>query len=721
MSITVRIRLAPCLFACLSLAWPAITLAQPAPSSPAGTEDRIAELDALEVVGRQDAGAYYAEEASGAKSHLPLRELPQSVRVLSRQAIDDLGATRLNDTLDYVGGVSRQNNFGGLWDNIAIRGLPGNENTGSAMLLNGFSGNRGFNAPRDMANIERLEFLKGPAAALYGSSEPGGTVNLVTKQPQWRWGHAVEAYAGNHDSFRTALDSTGPLSETLAYRLNIAAEDRGSFRDHVHSQRQFVAPAFTWRLGDATQLNYSGEWIRHQTPLDRGVVAIDGRLGQVPRETFLGEPGDGDVTVRNQTHQLVLEHAWSDTWTSRGGLSYREGTLRGFSTEPHALMADGRTLRRQRRHRDYASEDLALQLEIQGRFIFGGLQHELLVGTEAYDFSLDQRMLRINPSAANPYAIDVLDPVYGQPRPVPLPNTDTHEEQRNLALYVQDAIHLGERWRLMAGLRMDRYEQTLDNRRTGARVRQQPHETTPRIGLSYLPNAAWTLYVNAGRSFRPNIGTDAQANPFDPETGRALEAGAKWQSSDGQLGATLALFDIRKTNVVTADPANPGFSATSGEVRSRGLELDFSGQLSEHWRINSSFVYDQVDVLKDNTLEVGSSLINVPRVNGSVLGVYENTFANGSRYGLGAGVTHMSERLGETRTQADADAGVRAFELPAYTTGKLVAYWRVNPRLRISLDVDNLLDETYYSSSVSRLWVTPGAGRTVTLGVQTKF
>jgi iron complex outermembrane receptor protein len=268
---------------------------------------------------------------------------------------------------------------------------------------------------------------------------------------------------------------------------------------------------------------------------------------------------------------------------------------------------------------------------------------------------------------------------------------------------------------------MDRYEQTLDNRRTGARVRQQPHETAPRIGLSYLPNAAWTLYVNAGHSFRPNIGTDAQANPFAPESGRALEAGAKWQSSDAQLGATLSLFDIRKKNVVTADPANPGFSATSGEVRSRGLELDFSGQLSEHWRINGSFVYDQVEVLKDNTLEVGSSLINVPRVNGSVLGVYENTFTNGSRYGIGAGVTHMSVRLGETRTQADVDAGIRAFELPAYTTGKLVAYWRINPRLRISLDVDNLLDETYYSSSVSRLWVTPGSGRTVTLGVQTRF
>ena len=116
-------------------------------------------LSAVDVVGRSASGTYYADEAEGAKTSLPLRELPQSVRVMSRQTLDDLGATRLDDVLDYVGGVSRQNNFGGLWDNIAIRGLPGNENTGMATLLNGFSSNRGFNAPRDLAGVERIEFL----------------------------------------------------------------------------------------------------------------------------------------------------------------------------------------------------------------------------------------------------------------------------------------------------------------------------------------------------------------------------------------------------------------------------------------------------------------------------------------------------------------------------------------------------------------------------------
>jgi iron complex outermembrane recepter protein len=187
----------------------------PDPAQANATADTAETLDRIEVVGRSLSGTYYADEAAGAKTALPLRELPQSVRVLSRQAIDDLGALRLSDTVDYVGGVSRQNNFGGLWDNLALRGLPGNENTGSALLQNGFSANRGFNAPRDTADVERFEFLKGPASALYGSSEPGGTINVVSKRPLWQPASSLELYGGSHSFRRAAFDSTAPVGESL--------------------------------------------------------------------------------------------------------------------------------------------------------------------------------------------------------------------------------------------------------------------------------------------------------------------------------------------------------------------------------------------------------------------------------------------------------------------------------------------------------------------------
>jgi iron complex outermembrane receptor protein len=688
-------------------------LAQSTPAAPA-------ELSTVEVIGRTESGAYHAEEAAGAKTELPLRELPQSVRIVTRQAIDDLGATRLDDVLDYVGGVSRQNNFGGLWDNIAIRGLPGNENTGMATLLNGFSSNRGFNAPRDLAGVERIEFLKGTAAALYGSSEPGGTLNIVSKRPRWTSAHAVEAYAGSHGSKRGAIDSTGPIGENFAYRLNAAVEERGSGRDHVRSERQVIAPAFTWKLGRDTLLEYAGEVLRHKTPLDRGVVAINNRLGALPRSRFLGEPADGDVTVENHTHQFVLTHEWSANWRSRVGLSYRETSIDGFATEASALQANG-LLTRQRRYRDFDSHDTALQAELQGKVRTGDIEHELLFGAETFRFTMDSVMLRANPSAARPYAIGIYNPVYGQAQPIPTANTDTLEHQRGSAFYVQDAIKLAPAWRLVAGVRVDNYRQSLLNRRTGGTANQNPSSTSPRIGLSWLPTPQWTFYANAGRSFRPNVGSDFAANSFRPETGRALELGAKWESADQRIGATAALFDIRKRNVLTSDPVNTGYSVSAGEIRSRGLELDFAGQVTRHWRVNASLVLNDVEVASDNSLEVGGRLLNVPKVNGSVLAVYEDALANGQRYGIGGGITHVGQRLGQARTQAEARAGTPAFDLPGYTTAKLVAYWRFSPALRLTLDIDNLFDKTYYASSYSRVWVTPGTARTITVGLQARF
>ena len=678
-------------------------------------------LPSVEVVGRQQSGTYHAEEASGTKTELPLRELPQAVRVMSRQTLDDLGAARVDDALDYVGGVSRQNHFGGLWDNIAIRGLAGDINNGMSLLRNGFSGNRGFNAPRDTANVERIEFLKGPAAALYGSTEPGGTLNIVTKRPLWQSAHSIEGYVGSFGLMRGALDSTGPIGKDVAYRLNIAAESRDGFRDFVDSDRLLFAPALTWRLSASTRLDYSGEWLRHRTPLDRGVVARGTELGAVPRERFLGEPADGKVTVENQSHQWVLEHDLSERWTGRFALSYKTGKVKGFSTEAQAaLEADQRTLRRQRRFRDYDSDDLAIQGELIGRIKTGGLEHELTLGGEAYRFDMDQRMLRVNPSFASPYAIDVLQPVYGQAQPQPLPNTDTHEEQRNVAFYVQDVVKLGAQWRLLAGIRHDRYQQDLLNRRTGLSTAQEPNATSPRIGLSYLPTAQWTLFANAGKSFRPNSGTNAGGRAFDPEEGDAIESGLKWERADKSMGGTLALFHIRKENVLTADPANAGFSIAAGEVVSKGIDADFSGQLSRAWRLNASFTYNEAYVERDNTLEVGGRLLNVPRVNASILLLYEGVVGD-ARFGLGGGLTHTGKRLGEARTQAQSAAGAQAFDLPAYTLAKIVAYWRASSRLRFSLDIDNVFDKTYYTNSFQRTWVAPGLPRAITLGMQAKF
>ena len=704
-----------------SIYWPAILAC--AACTPCAASELVpdAALQTVDVVGRRSSSSYFAGEASGTKSALPLQELPQAVRVLSRQTLDDLGALRLDDAFDYVGGVSRQNNFGGMWDNFAIRGLAGDANNGIAMLQNGFAANRGFNAPRDTANVERIEFLKGPTAALYGAGEPGGTLNIVTKRPRWRPGHAVEAYAGSHDLRRGALDSTGPLAATLAYRVNTAVEERGSFRDHVSSRRALFAPALTWKPAAGTRIDYGGEVLRHRGTLDRGIAAVGGNLDTVPRTRFLGEPGDGDLIIVNQAHQLAAEHALGKGWQARAALSTRRTTLDGLASEAHAtLQPDGRTLWRQYRARDYRSQDVALQAELAGKLRAAGWEHEVLAGVDAYRLDFDQRMLRASPSAAVPYAIDLFAPAYGQPRPRLLPATDLEEEQRGRAVYLQDAVTLGPQWRLLAGLRTERYRQRVANMRNSTQVGQTLSASSPRLGLSYLPAPGWTLFANVGESFRPNSGSDVASRAFAPEEGRSKELGVKWESATRDAGATLAVFDIRKRNALTSDPLNPGYSIAAGEVRSRGMDVDFSGQIGGAWRANGSLSWLDAEVLRDNTLVVGSRLLNIPRVGASLLVLYDG-MAAGRRYGIGAGLSHVGRRLGEARTARQVAAGQGVLSLPAYTTAKLVAYWQLNSRLRLSLDVDNLFDRTYYPNSYQSTWVTPGAARSIVLGVQAKY
>lgn len=684
---------------------------------PAQAQDR--ELGEIQVVGRGEGQHYYSDEAGVARAETPLREVPQAVRIVPRQAIDDIGAVRLEEAYDYVSGVNRQNSFGGLWDNFSIRGFAGDPNTGANFLRNGFAGNRGYNAPRDMANVERLEVIKGPASALYGGSEPGGILNIVTKKPQFKAGHAVEVYAGSYDTYRTNIDSTAAITDTLAYRLNMAYEDKGSFREHIDSQRYLFAPSLTWLLTPATVVNYDFEALRQRTPMDRGVIAIDGKPGSIPRSRFLGEPNDGNITLDNKTHNLTVEHEFSSDWKAKAGLAYRTTSLEGYSTEASPrtagsirwTTAGSPVIERERRYRDFSSNDLAFQSEIHGKFVTGQLKHELLAGMDSYRFELDQLMTRGRSTTS--YGLNIDNPVYGQtPLALNTTPTNTRETQYNTGLFLQDQLTVAEDWRLLIGLRHDRFRQEIDNRNTRVRTEQEHHVTTPRIGLSWLATPSLTVYALTSESFRANNGIGATGNAFKPERGQSREIGFKYEAPNKRYGGTLSLFQIEKKNVLANDPANAGFSIAAGEARSRGIEFDFSGQITEKIRVLANYAFIDAEITKDSAANlVGARLTNVPKHSGSVLAMYEDSLAQG-RYGMGAGATYVGKRSGNS---------IDSFELPGYTTVRTMAYWKPNKTLRFSLDIDNLLDKKYYASSYDVYWVTPGAPRTVTLGMQARF
>jgi len=672
-------------------------------------------LDTVHVHGRAlDNQLYSAADISGAKTHLPLRELPQSVQILGRQSIDDLGAQRIDDLLDYVAGVSRKEGHGGLWDGLLVRGFA----NGTEALFNGFSVGRGYAAPRDLSGVERVEFLKGASAALYGSGEPGGTVNIVSKRPLWTATHTLQAKVGSHEFKRASVDSSAPLNEHLAYRLNIAAEDKHGFRDFARSKRSIITPAITWRITEATHLEYVGEFLEQKAPTDRGVVAVNNRLGSIPTTRFLGQPNDGEMRNKNQVHQLVLNHDWATDFSGRLGVTWRDNTLYGYSTEGdlNAPLAANGDIIGNRRLRDYQSTDKAIQAELHGKLATGKIEHDLLIGIEHFNYTEKNRYS----ASANFIINNIYNPFYLSTPPNVVLGTPTLGKQRNHAIYLQDAISLAEKWRLLMGVRFDDYQQESWNRNTGVKTADiSPSATSPRIGLSYLPSQNWTMFANIGRAFKPNTGTDFDNNPFDPIKSVATDVGTKWENSDKTLGATLAAFSIRKKNVKTADPNHSGFSIAAGEVRSQGVEFDFSGSLNSFWRFTSSMAYTDAKVHADNTLLKGEPLQHAAKISSGLHLTYENTFVNGQRYGVGAGGVYNSKRLGQSVTQANAAQG--RFYLPAYAIARLNAYWQVAENTRIHLDIDNLFNKTYYSNALGRVAVIPGEERTFTLGIKFSF
>jgi iron complex outermembrane receptor protein len=660
-------------------------------------------------------------------------EVPQAVSSISAQTLEDNNIYRLTDALDLVASVSRQNNFGGLWDSYAVRGFAGDENLPSGYLVNGFNGGRGFGGPRDVAGVERIDVLKGPSAALFGRGEPGGTVNIVTKQANFEdfRGSAAASY-GSYDRFRFEADANIPISDNLAVRIIGFKENANSFRDTVDSNRFGVLPQVAVRFGERSQLRYDLELTRADTDFDRGVVAIGNQLGVIPRSRFLGEPGDGAVETDVTGHQLQFSHDFNDKWSVLLGASYRETEFGGLASfaelvgSRQRLGIDGRSLSRQRRLTTYDGEHFVVRGEIAGDLDIAGFRNRILLGVDHDEFDNDQTLLRFRPAAAagqtlaSGYIIDIFNPIYGQlPLPAPsAPVTDRLTETSGTGAYLQDQITLSDRLQVRLGLRFDHFDLVIRNRLSGTVASRDDDRVSPQFGIVYQASDALSLYASYGTGVRSNEAITPSLSAVAPETSKAYEVGVKFAIFDGALNATVALFNLKKNNVLAADLANPGFSLPIAAARSRGVELDLAATLPGDVDAVLSYTYldaeARADVLDPNfslQIRAGDPLINIPdhSLNAQVSKDFEigrNTLR------LGAGVQHVGERLGETATD---------FFLPSYTLVRLFGNFEVMERVEIFGDVKNLFDEVHYTNSFARLWVRPGDPRTATVGVRVKF
>ncbi len=665
-------------------------------------------------------------------------EKPSADQTIDEDLLREVGAINLNQALDLSASVARQNNFGGLWNSFSIRGFSGDINLPSGFLVNGFNAGRGFGGPRDLAGIESVEVLKGPRSALFGRGEPGGTINLVTKRPRFENLRDFRATYGSWNQMRLEGDfqSTAGTNDEIGLRLVGLYEDAESFRDTVETARLGLYPSITWDISAATSVTYELEYTEQEIPFDRGVAYSDD-YGFTPRETFVGEPGDGPIETEVLGHQLELQRNFSDNWSLLAGIGLRATSFEGNASETNFIgrqtyFLDGRSLSRFFRYRNFESDYFVARAEVAGEFHTDALRHRLLVGADFDRFDLSWLILRYRPGwfpgdtdittldPAEYLLLDVFNPVYGQfPQPVPGPNTNRDEDLDGFGLYIQDQIDITDRLQVRLGVRWDDFKQVLTNLRSvpANSTTSSDSRVSPQVGAVYLVNEGLSFYASYGEGFRQQPGSDFQGNQFDPNITESTEIGIKFdmaQNSEDVTGSlSFALFRVSQSNMLVIDDRPAAQAAgwylqDAGAARSRGIEIDADIAFERGFNFWLSYTFADAVFTTSNPdadwgaiIEVGDPLINSPKHQANVQ--ISQSFEVGGRAGqLGAGFQYTDERLGWTAFD---------FNLPGYTTARFFGQIEPFERFTIRFDVINAFDEVYYTNSYADVWVEPGAPR----------
>ena len=659
------------------------------------------------------------------RASTPLLETPQSVVMVPAQVIADQAPRNLDDALSNVSGVTQGNTLGSTQDTLVKRGFG--ENRDGSIMRDGMPIVQGRSLN---ATAERIEVLKGPSSLLYGIQDPGGVINVVSKRPELQRYNALTATGSSYGSGKNGIggtfDSTGALGDSgLAYRMIVDHVDEDYWRNYGVHRESLVAPSLAW-YGDDTQLTAAYEHREFLSPFDRGTAInpLTNHLLDIPATRRLDEPFNS-MEGRSDLYRFEADHAFDDNWKGHLGYSYNRETYDASQVRVTAVNpANGTLTRSMDGTLGALGTDRFTTLTLSGDVRWAGLQHELLFGADD-EYRKVSRADLIRQKSLTTFSYE--NPVYGQEVEGTLasdPDSAQSDTLRTNSLFLQDSIHLSQQWILLAGARYQTYDQLAGRGRPfQVNTNTTGHKWIPRAGLVYRYNEQLSLYGSYTESFKPNssIAPLSGGLVLDsgtlPEEGQSWELGAKWDVP-GALSGNLALFDIKKRNVLVANfdaaTTNTVYSS-AGEVRSRGLELDLSGQLSERWSLIGAYAFTDAQVTEDPLLK-GNRLQNAARHSGSLSAVFDaGAWWGSDRLRLGAGAHYVGERAGNPTDD---------FDLPAYTVADAFATYDTRldgQNVRFQINLKNIFDRTYYTSSVNRYFVSVGDSRQVVVSSTVEF
>jgi len=710
------------------------------------------QLQAVEIIGRKEQTYKNTSSFAGTKTETPIKFVPQAISYVTKEVIDDQQAFKTSDVLKNISGV---NVFSFYNNDFTLRGFR----AGNA-LINGLRDQTNSWAQSLLPNVERIEVIKGPASALFANTDPGGTVNTVTKKPLDIDRKSVSFATGSYNTYRIMSDFTGPMNKekTLLYRLNLAYQNGQSFRVLQGGEDMVIAPSISFIPTDRTQVNVDFVYSKTKSRLDRGQPIFGATAGtdlySTPISFAIGKENDYANELSLYT-TASLQHKFSDRISFNASYMkflYDEDLLEHRTSNRYAVDADGaqiptlmemQTIRRKRKN---YNDNITLYLV--NDFNTGPLIHKLLVG---YDYI--QNVSPIGGSnynavgyrnATNTGVINTYNPanrdnyLIRDNRPVPnVPHFDLTNPDYSISeisgyfnvsspqavtkyyvngVYLQDQITWGPVQALIA-FRQEYYTDILNYQKDNEEEVQQ-QAFIPRFGLVYTPIEPISLYATYAQGYQPQgagtIGDPERfGGPFDPLTSTMYEGGAKMEFLNKLLSVNAAIYHIEQNNILinANDPENPDRLRQLGQQRSRGVELDVYGQLLPNLSVTANFAINETMITKsDNEDEVGNILPNAPKHQGGIWAKYTFNIPALNGIGIGAGANYVS-----TRTTFS-----EALNLPSYVVADAALYYTID-KFRLSANLNNVFNKTHWVGGYDFNRLFPGTPRNFLIGVGYTF
>ncbi len=651
--------------------------------------------------------------SSAMKTTTPLRDVPQSVSVVSSALIADQRMSSMADVTRYMPGVGFAQGEGNRDTPI----LRGNTST-SDFFVDGIRDDVQYF--RDVYNVDRVEALKGPNAMIFGRGGVGGVINRVTRQAEWGQSREASLQFGSWDNRRFTADLGRGLNGTAAVRATALYENSDSYRDGVGIERYGFNPTVAFRVGPNTTLRAGYEYFRDERTADRGVSSFGDRPLQTDPGTFFGDPTRSPTDATVNLLSSVFEHRFGTGIMLKNRISYGDYDKFYQNVFPGAVNAAGTTVSISAYHHLTARENLFNQTDLIASRRTGRIGHTVLLGAEFGRQETDNFRETGYFTTVGPNVTSVQAPLTAPTISLPLEfrqaatDADNYGVATIAAVYAQDQIAFSEHVEAVVGLRFESFNVDFTNNRTATDFSSHDGLVSPRVGLIYKPIVPMSIYGSYSLSYLPRAGEQLGSlslsnQALDPEEFRNYEVGAKWDLVPA-FSLTAALYRLDRGNVVVPDPNDPTLSLLVDAQRTKGFELGLNGYLTRGWSVAGGYAYQDGEITRSISAaaQAGAALAQLPRNSLSLWNKYEIT----PRVAAAIGLLYRDDVFAATDNTV---------VLPAWTRVDVAGFFNLTATIRAQVNIENLFDEDYYLYAHSNTNITPGSPRAVRFALTTRF